>query len=82
MKVSQIDTENDKNLKSFPIFKDFIHFFPSFRLTLWIGTLKRINKEGMCCPVGFSKKFNAVFQVKMSQIDTKKDKKTQNSPNF
>ena len=29
----------------------------------------------MCCPVGFSEEFIAIFQVKMSQIDTKNDKK-------
>ena len=29
----------------------------------------------MCCPVGFSGEFNAVFYVKMSQIDTEIDKK-------
>ena len=28
----------------------------------------------MCCPVGYSEEFIAVFAVKMSQIDTEKDK--------
>ena len=30
MKMSQIDTEKDKNLRIFSIFKDFMHFFPKF----------------------------------------------------
>ena len=45
-----------------------------FRRSLWIGTLKRVNMEKMCCPVDFSEEFIAVFQVEMSQIDTKNDK--------
>ena len=30
MKMSQIDSEIDKNLQNFSIFKDFLHFFPNF----------------------------------------------------
>ena len=52
-----------------------MHFFPNFRQTLWIGTLKRVNKERMCYPVGFPEEFIVVFQVKMFQIDTENDKK-------
>ena len=55
MKMSQIDTKNDKNSKKFPIFKDVMHFIPNFLWTLWIGTLKRVNKGRMSCPVGFPK---------------------------
>ena len=53
IKKSQIDTEIDKNPKSFQI-QRFSAIFPrNFRRTLWIGTLKRVNKERMYCPVGF-----------------------------
>ena len=62
MKMSQIDTENDKNPKIFQISKIL---FPNFRQTWSIGTLKRVNKERMCSPVGFSEEFIAVFGVKM-----------------
>ena len=67
-----------KKTQNFSIFKDFIHFFPHFRQTLWIGTLKRVNKEKMCCPTSFSDEFIAVFLVKMSQIitETYKNPKT------
>ena len=54
------------NTQSLPIFKVFMHFFPNFSGTLWIGTLERVNKEGMGCSVGFSEKFIAVSLVKMS----------------
>ena len=30
MKMSQIDSEIDKNLRNFSIFKDFLHFFSKF----------------------------------------------------
>ena len=53
----------------------FYAFFPNFRRTLWIGTLKRVNKEKMCCPVGFFEEFTAVFFVKMSRIDAENYKK-------
>ena len=52
-----------------------MHFFPNFRRTLRMGTLKRVNKETMCCLVGFPEEFIAVLQVKMFQIDTENDKK-------
>ena len=41
------------------IFKGSGHFFPNFRRTLWIGTLKRVNKERMWCSIGFSDEFIA-----------------------
>ena len=34
-----------------------------------------VNKDRMCCPVGFSKEFNAVSYLKMSQIKADLDKK-------
>ena len=61
MKMSQIDTKKDQNPRNFLIFKDFMHFFPNFWQTLWIETLKRVNKERMCCPVGFLEELSAVF---------------------
>ena len=52
---SQIDTENDTNLTIFQVSKtSCIFFFQNFRRFLWIGTLKRVNKERICCPLGFS----------------------------
>ena len=43
MKLSQSDTRNDKYPKIFN-FQRFRAFFPVFWRTLWIGTLKRVNK--------------------------------------
>ena len=61
VKMSQIDTENDKP-KIFRISKILSIFFRIFdKLILWIGTLKRVNFERMCCPVDFSDEFIAVF---------------------
>ena len=45
MKMSQIVTENNENLKIFV-------FFPH---ALSIGTLKRVNKKRICCPVCLEK---------------------------
>ena len=59
--MSQIDTKKDQNPRNFSIFKDFMHFFPNFWQTLWIETLKRVNKERMCCPLGFLEELSAVF---------------------
>ena len=59
-----------------------MHYFPRFRQTSSIGTLKRLHKERMCSPVDFNEELNAVFEVKMSQIDTDNDKKTPNFPFF
>ena len=61
MKMSQTDTEKDKTLQSFSIFKGFMHFFRNFWQTLWIETLKRVNKERTRCPVGFIEELSAVF---------------------
>ena len=72
MKMCQMDTDNDKNLK---IFNGFMYFFINFRQTLWTGTLRRVNKEEMSCPVGFSEDFIAVFLVKIFQIGSENDKK-------
>ena len=75
MKKSQIDTEIDKNPKSFQIQRFYAIFPRNFQRTLWIGTLNKVNKERICCPVGFFEDFIAVFWVKMSQIETKNAKK-------
>ena len=72
--MSQIDTEEDKILRNFSIFKDFMCFSPNFRETLWIGTLKRVNKERMCCLLAFLEEITAVFQVTLLQIDIENDK--------
>ena len=61
MKMSQIDTEKDKILRIFSIFQRFYAFSPNFRQTLWIGTLEKVKKERMGCPVGFLEELSAVF---------------------
>ena len=69
MKMSEIDTENDKKPEIFQFPKILYNSFPNFWRTWWIGTLKGINKEEKCCPVGFLEEFIASFLVKMSQTD-------------
>ena len=55
MKMSQIDTENDKNPRIYQVSKILCILSQIFdRLqTSSIETLKRVNKEKSCCPVGF-----------------------------
>ena len=36
--------------------------------------MKGVKKERMCCPVGFSEEFIAVFLVNVSQTETENDK--------
>ena len=62
----------------FSIFKDFMHFFPNFCQTLWIETLKRVNKEVMCYPVGLLEEISAVFYMTLSQIYTENYKDPRN----
>ena len=59
MKMSEIDTENEKKPEIFQFPKILYKSFPNFRQTLWIGTMKRINKEEKFCPVGFPEEFIA-----------------------
>ena len=75
MEMSQIDTKNYENPKSSQLSKIICNFSPNLLTDLWIGTLKRGNKEKLSCPVGFSEEFIAVFSVKMPQINTKNPKK-------
>ena len=58
----------------FSNFEIFYAFFQFFRRTSSIGTLKRDCRERKCYLVDFSEKIIAVFEVKMSQIDTGNDK--------
>ena len=44
---------------------------PNFRRTLWIGTLKRVNKQRMLCPVSFSEEFIAVFRWNFLKLTPK-----------
>ena len=53
-----------------------MNIFPNFRRTLWIGTIKRVNNERMCCPVGFSKELIPVFKLKCLELTQKKRKNT------
>ena len=62
---SQINTEHDKNNR-------IIHFSKISCIKDW--NVERVNKERMCCPVGFYEEFIAVLLVKVSQIDTENDK--------
>ena len=48
-------------IQNFSNFQKFYAIFPNFRQTVLIGTLKRVGKERMCCPVGFSGEFSAVL---------------------
>ena len=54
MKMPLIDTKNDKNPKIFQFSKLLCNFSLNFWLNLWIRTLKKVNKERICSPVGFS----------------------------
>ena len=47
----------------------------NFRQASWIGKLKSVNLERICCPVGFQEDFSAVFGMKKSRIGTENDKK-------
>ena len=78
MKCLKLASEMTKS-PTFSNFQGFHAFFPNFRPTLWIGTLKRVNKERMCCLVCFSEKFRAVCYMKNSQIDTENNKKPKSS---
>ena len=75
MKMSQIDTENDKNPETFHFSKILCIFSNNSTDFVNWNTVKRVNKVRMCCRVGFSEEFTAVFYVKMSQIHTDNDKK-------
>ena len=59
----------------FPIFERFYAF--SSDIVDWnVKNGKKVNKENLCCPVGFSEELISVFEVKRSQIDTENDKKS------
>ena len=45
-----------------------MQFLPNLLQTSWIGKLKRVNKEQVGCPVGFSEELIAVFKLKKTQI--------------
>ena len=72
-KCLKLTPKMTKNSKFFN-FQRFHAFFPNFRQTLWIGTLKRVNKDGICCSVGFSGKFYAVFRWKCLKLTPKMTK--------
>ena len=74
LKMSQTNTEYDKSSWIFQFAKFYATFFSNFWQTLWIGTLKKVNKERTCSPVGFSDGLISVFQVKISQSTTDYDK--------
>ena len=52
-----------KKTQNFPIFKNFMQL-SKFRQTSRIEMLKTVNKEQVCCPVGFSEELISVFKLK------------------
>ena len=52
-----------KKPQNFPIFKNFMQL-SKFRQTSRIEMLKTVNKEQVCCPVGFSEELISVFKLK------------------
>ena len=80
--MSQIDTEDYKNHKSFLLFEDFKHFSPNFRQTLSIERLKRVNKEKYVLSSMLRKEINAVLHRKLSGMDIEKDKISKKNSNF
>ena len=75
MKKSQIDTETDKNPQKFPNSKILCSFSPKLSSDFVDWNTEKNQQERMCCPVGFSEDFIAVFLMKMSRIKTKNAKK-------
>ena len=61
--------------ENFPFFEVFMQYLSNFRHTPWIGMFQRVKKERFHCPVVVYEAIIAVFQWKMSQIDTENDKK-------
>ena len=61
LKMFQIDTKNDKNHEVFQIPKILNSFFPHFQQIFRIRTLKSVNKEKICCPVGFFEEIIAIL---------------------
>ena len=55
------EPQKKENLQKLPIFYVKRKFLWKFRQTSWIGMLKRVNKERLCCPVRFSEEFIVVF---------------------
>ena len=55
------DSENDKKSKQAAIFNTFMQFLSVFLHALWIGMLKRVNRQKICSPVVFYEEINAVF---------------------
>ena len=62
-----------KNNKKFLVFKVFMQSLSYFRWTSWIRMMRMLNMALIRCPVEFSEKIVAVFQIKMSRIDTEND---------
>ena len=75
MKMSRIDTKNDKNLEIFEFPEILCSFFSKISIDFidW-NNMKRLNNEKMCCPVDFLEELITVVQVTTSQIDTEIDK--------
>ena len=49
LKLAPKMTKNPK----FQLLRSLYIFLSNFRRTPWIGMLERVNKETVCCPVGF-----------------------------
>ena len=61
MKISQIDTENDKKLKSFEFPKISFSFFSKISMGFIDCNIEKVNNEKMLCPVGFLEELITVF---------------------
>ena len=66
MKMSQIDTENEKKSQNFPNLKNLMHIF--------LHSFDILRGLGMCRPVGLEKRKMQFFKRKLSGIDIGKDK--------
>ena len=63
--MSQIDTENDKNLKIFQ-FSKFLRIFVKISTLFLNRNVLEGQKETFCCLVGFYEELIAVFYEKIS----------------
>ena len=72
--MSRINTETIKRNPKIFNFLCFYAFLSRFRQTSWIGMFERVNKETVGCPVVLIEEIIALIGMKMSQIDTEKDK--------
>ena len=71
--MSQIDTENDKNLKIFQ-FSKFLRIFVKISTIFLNWNVLKGQKETFCCLVGFFEEVIAVFFMNKFPIGTENHK--------